>query len=283
MKKIFVICLVALAAILQNSCDKIDGPYIKNNTVVPPDTTNDTITLRKVLVEDFTGHKCGYCPRATREIEDLKQIYGDRLISISVHAGFFASTNVPPFTYDFKCAESVELDNDFGVSAAGNPNGMVNRKQVNGNYIVSYTSWAAEIDQVLSDTDPAAIRISITADYDSISRQLDTEVQLDFASDLLGPHKLSVYLIEDSIVNWQKDYDATPNDNPNYVHREVLRGSMNGTYGDVISSTLAGDTVLRNFSTTLNTGWDAQHMSLVVFVYDDTTKEIIQVEQKHLE
>jgi thiol-disulfide isomerase/thioredoxin len=275
MKKLLTLSAALLIVALFNSCDKVSPPY-KNPIVVPAGERN-------VLVEDFTGHKCGFCPRATRAAYDLKQTYGDRMIVLSIHAGFFASTNIPPFTYDFKCAESIALDTDFGISLAGNPNGMVNRKKINGSFIIPYTSWGAEVANVLNSTAPLPVRIGINAEYDTTSRQLDTEVQLDFASDLLGTHKLSVYLVEDSIVKWQKDYDATPNDNPNYVHREVLRGSMNGTYGDVISNTTAGETVVRNYSTTLNNTWDAKHMSLVVFLYNDATKEIIQVEQKHLE
>jgi len=257
MKKILAILSAIGLTIVFNGCDKITAPY-KIPVVVPAGERN-------VLVEDFTGHKCGFCPRATRSVYDLKQTYGDRLIILSIHAGFFASTNIPPYTYDFKCTESTTIDTDFGISLAGNPNGMVNRKKLNGS------------------TEPLPVRIDVSAEYDTTTRQLDAQVQLDFASDLSGTHKLAIYLVEDSIVKWQKDYDASPSDVENYVHREVLRGSMSGTYGETISNTLSGETAIRNYSTTLNTGWDAKHMSLVVFLYNDATKEIIQVEQKHLE
>ena len=275
MKKILAILSAICLTIAFNACDKISPPY-KIPVVVPAGERN-------VLVEDFTGHKCGFCPRATRFAYDLKQTYGDRMIVVSVHAGFFASTNIPPYTYDFKCTESTTLDTDFGISLAGNPNGMVNRKKLNGSFIVPYTAWGSEVANILNSTEPLPVRIVVTADFDTTTRQLDTQVQLDFASDLSGTYKLSVYLVEDSIVKWQKDYDASPSDVENYIHREVLRGSMNGTYGDVIANTTEGETAIRNYSTTLNTEWDAAHMSLVVFLYNDATKEIIQVEQKHLE
>ncbi|MFM7055143.1 MAG: Omp28 family outer membrane lipoprotein [Bacteroidota bacterium] len=275
MKNISLAIAALITLVTIQSCDKVSPPY-KSPIVVPAGERN-------VLVEDFTGHKCGFCPRATRAAYDLKQTYGDRMIVLSIHAGFFASTNIPPYTYDFKCAESVAIDTDFGISLAGNPNGMVNRKKINGSFIIPYTSWGAEVANVLNSTAPLPVRIGIEASYDSTSRKLDTDVQLDFAGDLQGTHKLSVYLVEDSIVKWQKDYDASPSDVENYVHREVLRGSLNGTYGDVIGNTTAGETVVRSYSTTLNANWDAKHMSLVVFLYNDATKEIIQVEQKHLE
>ena len=38
--------------------------------------------------------------------------------------------------------------------------------------------------------------------------------------------QLAVYLIEDSIVSWQRDYSRTPNDLPNYMHKHMLRGQL---------------------------------------------------------
>lgn len=105
----------------------------------------------------------------------------------------------------------------------------------------------------------------------------------EFKQTLTGNYKLCVYMLEDSIVNWQKDYDVTPEDVPDYVHREVLRGSMNGPYGDVIAVTTSGSISNFTFNYTLDGGWNENHFSLVAFLYDDATKEIIQVEQKHLE
>ena len=35
----------------------------------------------------LSGHKCGNCPRAEKA-EELKEIYGDQLIPIAIHAGF---------------------------------------------------------------------------------------------------------------------------------------------------------------------------------------------------
>ena len=56
---------------------------------------------KKILLEDYTGHKCGNCPRAAEKAEELKEIYGDQLIPIAIHAGFFASDFGGNFTTDF--------------------------------------------------------------------------------------------------------------------------------------------------------------------------------------
>jgi hypothetical protein len=283
MKRIFQIILPAVIALTFTACDKVEGPYKKNTT---GGGGNDTTLVQKVLVEDFTGHKCGNCPRASKALYDLKAIYGDRLIIMAVHAGTFATVfppGAPYYTYDFRNPTGVELDTDFGISVAGNPNGMVNRREVNGSVIVSSTQWADEVATVLTSTDPVPASITIETTYNSVTRELQADIKTKFFEDLSGAYRLSVYMLEDSIVNWQKDYDVTPNDVPDYVHREVLRGSMNGTYGDIVTSTAAGSESDFTFNATLGTDWNENKMYILAFLHNDTTREIIQVEQKHVE
>jgi len=276
-----LLALLFVAGILQ-SCDKIEPPY-KNDVVINPGPT----TERKVLVEDYTGHKCGNCPRASKSLYNLKAVYGDKLIILAIHAGNFATVfpaGAPYYTYDFRTPEGDQLDTDFGISLAGNPNGMVNRRQVNGSYILSSTSWGSEIANVLGNTDPVPVKLTIDNTYDSNTRELQTTVTTEFISSLTDVYKLCVFMVEDSIINWQKDYDVTPNDIPDYIHREALRGSMNGTYGDQITApTTAGTVKTNNYTYTLSQDWDDTHMSVIAFLYHDATKEIIQVEQAHVE
>ncbi|MFN5324209.1 MAG: Omp28 family outer membrane lipoprotein [Bacteroidota bacterium] len=271
---IYCFILVSLGLFL-SSCEKISGPYRKPVVVTPGE--------RKVLIEDFTGHQCGFCPEASKLAYEIKEDYGDRVVVMAIHAGFFARLTPPKYTYDFKCPEGVQLDTDFGISAVGNPNGMINRKKINGSYIISKGAWAAEVENVLNSTDPLPVRLNLETEYDSASRNLNTTVQIDYEEDLLGPHRLSLYLVEDSIIKWQKDYSASPSDVENYVHREVLRGSINGTYGDLLSNTTDGNFVFLDYNTNLKSEWVARHMSIVAVIFNETTKEILQVEQKHLE
>lgn len=277
MKAITKLTLALFSIAAFQSCDKVDAPYKEDVQVIAGE--------RKVLVEDYTGHKCGNCPRASKSLYDLKAIYGDRLVVMAVHAGGFATVfppSAPYYTYDFRTPEGTELDTDFGISAAGNPNGMVNRRQVNGNYILSSTSWAGEIATVLNDATPVPVKITISNSFDAPTKVLQTEVQTEMSSALQGSYKLCVFMVEDSIVNWQKDYDASPEDIEFYVHREVLRGSMNGTYGEAITGLSQGTINTNNYIKILGNDWDANHMSVIAFLYNATTKEIIQVEQKEI-
>lgn len=277
MKSLIKVSLLICAAIIIQSCDKVDPPYKKNAVVLSGE--------RKVLVEDYTGHKCGNCPRASKSLYDLKSIYGENLIILAVHAGSFATTfpaGAPYYTYDFRTSVGTTLDTDFGISLAGNPNGMVNRRQVNGSYIISSTQWGEEVNNVLSSTEPVPVKMTIANVYNDFTRELQTAVTTEYYSTLSGTYKLCVFMAEDSLVNWQKDYDQNPDDVPDYVHREFLRGSMNGTYGDVVSETNEGVIKTQNFTATLDAGWNEEQFSVIAFLYNEATKEIIQVEQEHV-
>ncbi len=272
--------IIAIAALFA-ACDKVDGPYSEN----PTGNGNDTGAVRKILIEDFTGAKCGNCPRAAEAIDQLKGIYGDRIVSYGVHAGFFAEPNSPgssKFTTDFRTDIGNTLDAEFGNSAAGLPNGLVNRKEVSGSYILTYPSWGATVSQIINAEPDAKLRITNT--YNNSTRQVITTVNTDILNDLGGNYKLCVFVTEDSIVTWQKDYSLNPNDISSYTHRHVLRGSMNTAWGTAVGTgaLTAGDSFTESFSMTLDAAWVPKHCSVVAYIYNTATKEVVQVEEAHI-
>src|SRR5258705_4328893 len=86
MKKLLLSLFTIVAAlVLFSSCDKVDPPYTQTNSVGGPNTS-DTV-FRKILIEDYTGFKCGNCPAAAAVLYgQLRPLYGEELISIGVHA-----------------------------------------------------------------------------------------------------------------------------------------------------------------------------------------------------
>ena len=54
---------------------------------------------KKVLIEEFTGHRCTNCPAAAKEISAIQNIYGDQVIAIAIHpSGGFMFTQPDPFS-----------------------------------------------------------------------------------------------------------------------------------------------------------------------------------------
>lgn len=223
--------------------------------------------------------------------DTIQPAYGDRLVVVSVHAGFFAepcpgglacpgSQPAGAFQTDFRTTTGEEWDHNFGNSNAGNPNGLIDRVGFpTSQHIKSPSSWATVIQQRSNVPAPFAIRVQKV--YDAASRELKIAVQARAVSDLSGDYKLTVILTEDSLTDWQEWYPpVTPEYDPNYIHRHVLRTSVNSDYGETIASgTITGGTLaLRGFKYTLNPAWVSNHMRIVAFVSDETTYEVKQVE-----
>lgn len=263
------------------SCDKIEKPYIEEGNYCGNDTLS--ITIRKILLEDYTAHRCGNCPRAAGKVAELKTIYCDHIIPIAVHIGYFASPLPPKYTYDFRTEAGEELNNYFEIENNGLPTGMVNRIELNGKNILDYQSeWATAIQLILET--PPEIDITIENEYTPATRELSTKVKAEFLKDMNKTLKLTVYLVEDSIIACQKDYQASPEDVESYVHRHVLRKAINSTWGDEILSgnISATETIEKTYYFTLDTLWADNHCSVIAFVYDDDTKEIIQAEEEQI-
>ena len=113
---------------------------------------------------------------------------------------------------------------------------------------------------------------------------MTSSVETEFLNSLSGTYNVVVYLTEDSIVNWQKDYVATPStDIENYVHRHVLRGSLNGTWGELVDLAPAVNSIYtKSYSLLLDNTWDENHCSIVAFVYETSSNEVIQAEEAHV-
>ena len=73
-----------------------------------------TLGDRKVLVEEFTGVRCVNCPAGASELDNLRGIYGDRLVVVSIHTGDF-STPYSDSKFDFRTPEGTALEKNLGA------------------------------------------------------------------------------------------------------------------------------------------------------------------------
>jgi len=280
MKKLLL--FFALVLTITVSCDYVKPPY--TSSPPPGSDTNAVVKVRKVLLEDYTGHTCGNCPRAARVADQIKKDYGDKVVILGIHAGGFANPDPPKYTSDFRNPVSTELYNFFGLLAAGNPNGMINRLGYPNNHIKGESAWNTEVSAELAKELSAFIRIENT--FDENSRKIETEISTEFEQNLQGDYKLAVYLVEDSIIAAQKDYTlSAPFLIENYVHKHVLRGSFNSSsQGELIASNpqKGNPVVLKKYSMTLDPSFDASHCYVVAFVYHSASYEILQAEEKKI-
>ncbi len=261
------------------ACDKIkDGDYYKPVSA----STSD----RKVLIEDYTGQKCGNCPRAAETALQLKSLYGDNVVVMAVHVGFFAVPDAKgTFTYDFRTPAGNALDSIYGISAAGLPQGMINRKIFNGSPIVSYGAWGQSIAQIINTT-PDMIIDTLTATFDSLAKTVTVKTNTKFTKTLTGKYNMVVCITEDSIIKPQEDYSKNPQVINNYIHHHALRATLNGTFGEsLITAPAAAVRVKKEYTKVAvkATDWNPKHLYVVAFVTDAATNEVLQVNESHVE
>lgn len=300
MKKLKLVFGLAVLIISIHSCDKIEQPLEKKNVGQPVDTTgNDTtinytsysdtsLTIRKLLLEEFTGHGCGNCPSAAITANQHKQTYGDTLILVSIHASFFAAPNYPNNSYatDFRTIAGTEYNNFWDVDGAGYSQGFISRSNIiNNNIIIPPASWGtaiANMKNLLPD-----VKLEIGLIYNSSSRTLSTTTKTTALNQLNNAYKLIVYLIEDNIIDWQQNYSLPSGQQhvSNYNHRHVLRDVINGTWGEEIipAATSAGSRHTKTYNNyVINSNWNVSNCMIVAYLYNSTTYEIIQAEEVHI-
>jgi len=290
MKTIISTIVIALILFGSYSCDKVKQPTVTKDTSCPivyDSVTNDAVAgFKKTLLEDYTGHKCGNCPAAARLASTLVAQYQSSLVVIAVHAGFFAKTSggtVTPFTDSYTCTVGNDWDatSGFGVSTAGNPNGMVNRKVYPGFTLVHKDTWATTVGLAMSD--PFIVKMNVNTKYDHTYRALTVDTKLTFLQSYANNVKLQLVLTEDSIVGPQLDYAQTPDDYvEDYEFEHMLRTAINGSWGQIAKTgpiAAQSTATITNKCFAVDPKFNDKHLYLVAFVYDENTKVVLQVEK----
>lgn len=276
--------LIGFLSISILSCDKIEGPYGNGNLGSGGGSDTSVQIIRKILIEDFTGHTCGNCPRAAEALHQIHDLYGNQIVSIAVHAGFFAAPSGTHYSDDYRTQVGNELDQFFGNSSAGLPNGLVNRKSYDLLTILQYTDWASKASEWINSAPDAFITVDPT--YSSSDRSLSITANTQILQNIDETLNIVYYLTEDSILSSQKDYDLpSPSLIEDYYHRHMLRGSMNGTWGEQLGEGVSyteNTQINTSANFTIPTDWNAEKVAVVAVVYRAATKEIIQVEEKKI-
>ncbi len=252
--------------LLVSACDKIDLNDVNQTATVSSN--------KKVLIEDFTGHTCVNCPRAHEELHTLMEAYGDtNLFAVAIHAGSFANPTGTPFEYDFLTEAGNAYYNEWQPQAF--PIGMVNRKKVDNVFLQDVGAWGTLAAKAFKETAPLNIKVEV----DGISNQntISGKVHLSFIEELKENVKLQIIVTEDSIIKPQLTPEGPKED---YVHMHVLRGAVNGNWGEDLpnDSYAANETATISFNNyTLGDDWTPKNLMVLAYLYNADTKEILQV------
>lgn len=267
------------------SCDYISDPVQEPNG----GGNGGEGVLRRVLLEDLTGHLCNNCPAAAQIALQLQGIYGsEELVLVGVHTtDFFAAPADPPnpngsYSTDFRTPAGDTYGTTFNVAFL--PAGLVSRKEFNSSLTLSSSSWGSAVADIIGR--PADMEVLFdTVVFNAGTNTVQTDVKVALVNSVNANVNLTVYLTEDHVVDWQLDSQSNPPDVEFYDHRHVLRGNLNGTWGTSLFTGIAaaGDTLSASFSYTLPPNvLVPANCSLVAYVYDTDTFEVLQVREVHM-
>ena len=215
--------------------------------------TSDFVVFRftqKVLVEDYTGSWCQYCPRLAYQLDQAEQ-QNSSVIGVAVHNG-------DEMVYE----NEAEMRAEYGVT--GLPAGRINRDIV----------WNESLTQIFSYTeDNQGLGLAINSTLSGDNVAVDVRIAYDIAT---SGNKLIVYLLEDGLIYPQSNFYDTDAASPwfgagnpivDFEHNNVLRKAFTNIFGDAIPDGVALGEHTANYNLTVPASvQDNSKLEIVAFV-----------------
>lgn len=120
---------------------------------------------RNIVVEEYTGTGCGYCPRGLAGMEKMRQAFGDRFVGIGIHqynssdAMYIASSGYAKLNFD------------------GAPSCRINRGEVIDPYYGSADDILVDCVEELAI--PALAKVNVSATIDEELTKVDAKAQVE--------------------------------------------------------------------------------------------------------
>jgi hypothetical protein len=260
------------------ACDVVKPPYKESGN--PPDNVaQDTVT--RAIIEKFTGFMCGNCPAAGRTAHAVAAAYPGKVFVAEIHTGILADT-FPPFgAYYYKTPAGDSLNQYYGIDNRGVPIGLVGRRNWGGDPLSTASTWGAKVDSLLKE--PPLCLMSVTTAFNADTREVVAAVSARFLRAQSEPLNLVVYVLEDSVVGYQKDYSQSPSSVYDYVQRDMLRACPTGIWGrNFVNSAAPGDNKTLNVAFRLNSGWKANQCKILAFLTRAAHRDILQAAESYV-
>ena len=210
---------------------------------------------KHVVIEDYTGTWCGYCPRVSYAIEQTRA-ETDQISVIAVH-----NDN------EFYCPEVTQLENAFGIT--GYPTAKIDR---GSDWTFPEPSNVAQVvDLTLCDNAPLGLAITPSLSGNTMTVKVDAKFSQDFSFDNT---KLVVMVLEDDLIADQENYTSYYGGTSvisNFEHDHVLRASLTNVAGDAIQSNEVTNSVYsRTFTANVPSNVvDTSKVSFVAFISNE--------------
>ena len=256
---------------------------------------------KKVVLEEFTGIYCGFCPDGHVIGQALHTANPNDVFLINIHTGGYAGPNGPSDP-DFRTIFGNAIANASGL--AGYPAGTVNRATFNtiapqgsaGSTALSRGDWAAAAALVMAE--PSEVNVAAQASYDMGTGILTVNTESYFTSaGSAGGYNLHVAVVMNNVSGPQsgaQNYNPggiIPGPwNPTYNHQHMMVHLMDGATGLEYNIVTAGTFVPNTHTWTVpaqmqgegqgsTTGFfpdhDPTNMDVVAYIVEGTTNTIV--------
>tara|TARA_B110000037_G_C17113580_1_gene502833 strand:+ start:781 stop:2586 length:1806 start_codon:yes stop_codon:yes gene_type:complete len=241
---------------------------------------SQTAEKKKVVLEEFTGKTCGYCPAGHKIADEMKAADPDNVFIINIHAGSYASG-----TPNYRTTVGPALANLSELE--GYPAGTINRKNfpgfeqtdntntpVSGITAMGRGNWAGRATAI--KTEDAYVNIAAEASVDLNTRLLTVDVEAYYTGNApTTSNFINVALTQSGIKGPQSGgssfYPEMIDGNGDYTHNKMVRHLLTGQWGDEITTVSTGDLVQETYTYTLpatigDVDVDLTKLNVVVFV-----------------
>lgn len=218
---------------------------------------------KKVVLEEFTGINCVFCPDGHAIAQAIKDQNPEDIFLVNIHAGGFANPgNGQP---DFRTSFGEAIADQSGLD--GYPAGTVNRHVFSGRKTaLNRGQWASAADQILQES--SYVNVAGTAEIDISTNELIVNVEVYYTGDSPeSTNKLNVALLQDNTAGPQ----TGGNSGNNYVHMHRLVHFLTEQWGEDITTTSEGSFSEHSFTYELpedyrNVDVVLEDLKLVVYV-----------------
>ena len=195
---------------------------------------------RNVLIEEFTGRNCGYCPDGHRIANLIMANNPGRVWAVNIHAGGYSPVTYP----NMNTTDGTTITSGFGIG--GFPAGHVNRSTAND---LGRDQWESHTNTQLAQQAEVNVAGFVTLNHATRTAEITVEVYYT-ANSSQSTNYLTIMMLQDSILGSQSGNYYNPSQmlNGQYVHQHVLRDVVTSTWGDEISPTTAGTLITKNYT-----------------------------------
>lgn len=195
---------------------------------------------RNVLIEEFTGRNCGYCPDGHRIANLIMANNPGRVWAVNIHAGGYSPVTYP----NMNTTDGSAITSGFGIG--GFPAGHVNRSTT---VDLGRNQWESHTNTQLAQQAEVNVAGFVTLNHATRTAEITVEVYYT-ANSSQSTNYLTIMMLQDSILGSQSGNYYNPSQmlNGQYVHQHVLRDVVTSTWGDEISPTTAGTLITKNYT-----------------------------------